>query len=232
MDSLDYWRLCDEVSVVDAALLIVGEEPSVQREYNERWDADKRPLGYDAAKTAIGNAILGGRLAATIRRDAHERGYDEEPRQSEGKRKDGIKTIIYQNEPNWCMTTVKVEDLKAWLLSRGFKTGFFFADHIDAPSYLDTAHPCYAPKLAAAVDAWQAIASDEALLNGKTPKQAIEKWLRENASRFGLSDDDGNPNKDGIEQISKVANWRPEGGAAKTRGNPPTPKKTNKNADF
>ena len=28
MDALDYWRLCDELSVVQAALLIVDEDPS------------------------------------------------------------------------------------------------------------------------------------------------------------------------------------------------------------
>ena len=28
MDVFDYWRLCDQLSVVQAALLIVGEDPS------------------------------------------------------------------------------------------------------------------------------------------------------------------------------------------------------------
>jgi hypothetical protein len=28
MDALDYWRLCDYLSVVQIALLIVGEDPS------------------------------------------------------------------------------------------------------------------------------------------------------------------------------------------------------------
>jgi hypothetical protein len=27
-DALDYWRLCDELSVVQAALLVVGKDPS------------------------------------------------------------------------------------------------------------------------------------------------------------------------------------------------------------
>jgi hypothetical protein len=42
------------------------------------------------------------------------------------------------------------------------------------------------------------------------------KWLRENASEFGLSDDDGKPNETGIEETAKVANWQPGGGAPKT----------------
>jgi len=28
MESLDYWRLCDELNVIQAALLIQGEDPS------------------------------------------------------------------------------------------------------------------------------------------------------------------------------------------------------------
>jgi hypothetical protein len=57
MDSLDYWRLCDEVSVVQAALLIVGEDPSESQDYIDNWEAGNRPKGYDAAKTALANAI-------------------------------------------------------------------------------------------------------------------------------------------------------------------------------
>ena len=72
-------------------------------------------------------------------------------------------------------------------------------------------------------------------IDGKTPKQAIEKWLREHASEYGLTGADGNPVVAAIEQISKVSNWRPEGGAAKTptppqvKNNPTTPEKHNTN---
>jgi hypothetical protein len=233
MESLDYWRLCDEFSVINAALLIVGEDPSNSIEYIQGWKAHICPDGYFAAKTALINAIYGKRLNATLRYPARVLLDGEYEKIGEKILEQGNEfEIAIKDVPDWGQTTIKVEDLRSWLISRGFKTGFFFADHVDAPDYLDKSHSCYAPKLAAAVDAWQAIASDEALLDGKTPKQAIEKWLRENASRFGLSDDDGNPNKDGIEQISKVANWRLEGGAAKTRVNPPTPRKPSKDHDF
>lgn len=83
---------------------------------------------------------------------------------------------------------------------------------IDAPDYLDPMNPRYAPKLAAAVRAWQAVTDP----NGKHPKQALAKWLREHATEFGLADDKGKPNEDGIEQVAKVANWKPGGGAPKT----------------
>ena len=59
---------------------------------------------------------------------------------------------------------------------------------------------------------------DEKLLKGKTAKQALERWLRENAAGYGLSDEDGNPNAKGIEECAKVANWQHKGGAPKTPG--------------
>jgi len=60
MESLDYWRLCDELTVVQAALLVVGEDPSSTQSYVEEWDPEKRPEGYEAAKAAISSALLGG----------------------------------------------------------------------------------------------------------------------------------------------------------------------------
>src|SRR5262249_59629063 len=40
MDALDYWRFCDEVSVVQAALLIVGEDPAASQEYIADWEPE------------------------------------------------------------------------------------------------------------------------------------------------------------------------------------------------
>jgi hypothetical protein len=77
----------------------------------------------------------------------------------------------------------------------------------------------YAPKLAAAVRAWNKVTSDPTALNGKTPKKALEIWLRKHANEYGLTNKDGNPNELGIEEICKVANWKPSGGATPT----PTP---------
>ncbi|CAJ0770188.1 hypothetical protein R8510_00347 [Ralstonia chuxiongensis] len=78
--------------------------------------------------------------------------------------------------------------------------------------FLDPDHPRYAPKLAAAVSAWRAVDGGK----GASPKQAIAKWLREHADEFGLADASGKPNETGIEEVAKVANWQPTGGAPKT----------------
>ena len=56
---------------------------------------------------------------------------------------------------------------------------------------------------------------------GKTPKQALLKWLREHAAEYDLTDDEGNPQEKVIEELGKVANWKPEGGASSTPTSPP-----------
>src|ERR1700730_13033612 len=69
MDALDYWRRVDELSVVQAALLIVDEDPSGTQ--HERGPGN-RPKGYDAAKhreeedimTISRRSVLSGALAA------------------------------------------------------------------------------------------------------------------------------------------------------------------------
>jgi hypothetical protein len=85
---------------------------------------------------------------------------------------------------------------------------------VDCADYLNPKHPRYAPKLAAAVRAWQAVTEP----NGKHPKQALSKWLRDHAKEYGLVDDKGKPTETGIEEAAKVANWQPGGGAPKTPG--------------
>jgi hypothetical protein len=66
MEKLDYWRLCDELSVIQAALLIVGEDPSSNLGYVEDWDLHERPEGYEAAKTAISNALRSGAIKGKV----------------------------------------------------------------------------------------------------------------------------------------------------------------------
>jgi hypothetical protein len=63
---LDYWRLCDELSVVQAALLIVGQDPAGMQEYVDKNNPQDRPTGYDAAKTAISNALRSDAIAGHV----------------------------------------------------------------------------------------------------------------------------------------------------------------------
>lgn len=210
MDDFEYWRLCDELSVNQAAHLTIGMRPGEVEAMNAggaeltTGSLAAYQTNLQAALAAIGNAILGGRLAGQIRFEV-------------GSTWDDVAECMVEvatDHPDWDRTTVLVEDLKAWLWSRGARSGFFFPDEANNPDYLNPSHPRYAPKLAAAVRAWLAVNDPR----GKSPKQALTKWLRENAAEFGLSDDDGNPNQTGIEEVAKVANWQLGGGAPKSPG--------------
>lgn len=215
---MDFWRLCDELSVVQAALLIAGEDPSSIAEYVENWSAQDKPTGYEAAKSALKHAVLSGRINAIIRHASFPRGWEEEP--VEGERiiiHEDRRQYIFKAEPDWHNTTILVDDLKAWLKERGFDSGFFFPTQQQGlPDYLNPHNSYYAPKLAAAIEVWNAISSNETMHKGKTPKQAMLKWLRENAAHYGLTNDDGRPSEQAIEEIAKIANWNPKGGAPKT----------------
>lgn len=198
-DDLDYWRLCDELSVYEAALLTVGQSPS--KWFNaEQLNTDKQPRGYGAARTAIRNALRSKKIEGTIEPE-YTNGFNGDPEPVTG-------TI------NLHTSRVEVESLKTWLVSRGFQRGFFFPTSDEAPDYLNVNNRRYAPKLAAAVRAWLAVTET----GGRTPKQALSKWLREHAAAFDLTDEDGTPNETGIEEAAKVANWQPGGGAPKTPG--------------
>lgn len=205
MEGLDYWRLCDELSVIQAALLVVGEDPSVTQESVDSWSPENRPKGYDAAKAALTNAVISKRLSARV-----VQLYDEDGR------------IL---GTDWHGTTIEVRLLREWLMSRGIGTGFFFPKPVAGPDYLNPFHPSYSPKLAAAVTSWKAISADPSLRNGKSVKQALIIWLRQHANDFELSKADGHPNEQGIEEIAKIANWDLKGGAPKTpdHSDPPIP---------
>jgi len=205
MDGIGFWKHCEEISVVQAALLAVSCDPAKNAKV-ESWEVDERPDGYEALATLIKNAILSDKLKA--------------------KRKFLKIRIIYNqyDEPedfpsddlDWHATLVNKQDVIDLLASRGFKQGFLFDDAEHKPLYLDASHEFYAPKLHIAIQAWQAIQSNPERLKGRTAKQAITVWLNENAARLRLLKEDGMPNSQAIEEIAKITNWGTKGGAPKT----------------
>lgn len=252
MNGLDHWRICEALSIIQAALLFIGLDPSEDgvEENVEEWHASKRPPGYTAMKCALVNAIQGGQLSATLRyrgrkmREEIFEQYDVEYADAiEGPGLDEIEirktwllkaeaprvvqidsntpaeyengpVLICEKFPNWYYSTVKVDDLREWLRGRGISSGFFFSEPKSEREYLDKQHERYAPKLAAAVSAWE----NAKVMPGKSPKSQLQKWLREHAANFGLTDKEGKLNQLGIEDVAKVANWQPSGGAPKTPG--------------
>lgn len=234
------WNLADPLTVPQAAALLAGVDPNAVRFNSEggAWFDDPETgltdsRGIQWVQTAFAgmtNAILAGNLKVKIVHDSRpidngdaqnlldmmEDGELFSPGYEHvcGDDEKFVNGYFVKNDPNWCKTMVGVDSLRQWLASRGFHKGFFFPTASDAPDYLDPQNPRYAPKLAAVVRAWQAVAD----LNGKTPKQMLKKWLREHAAEFGMTDEEGNPYENGIEEAAKMANWQPLGGAPKTPG--------------
>ncbi len=205
---LDYWRLCTDFTVVQAALIICGHSPEDLQWAVERRPESNCPAGYVAVRTALRNGLASGRLQASDLRFEID---------------DSGETGRYIDLHN---TTISAQEVDRFLKASGMVCDFF--DRSDLPHALPALDARQMPKkLAAAVKAWAAVSSDPSRLRGKSPKQALEAWLLEQASELGLLNRKGEANRTGIEEICKVANWKPEGGATPTPSvtveNRPTP---------
>jgi hypothetical protein len=205
LEPLDYWRLSDVLTVLQAALLLVGEDPS-QSANVENWEVSKRPAGYEAVKWAIVRGLQAKTILGTERPFTRTVHHEDESY---------VEELEISGSVDVATSTVHVGSLRDWLRERGFTEGFFFPAKQPEFEFLDRKHPRFAPKLAAAVKAWRTMADVE-MTKGKSPKQALMKWLREHALEFGLTDEEGKPNETGIEEIAKVANWAQSGGAPRT----------------
>lgn len=75
-------------------------------------------------------------------------------------------------------------------------------DPLRSRIYLDPKHPRYAPRLAAAVNAWLAVTQ----ANGGSVKDAIRKWLREPARQH--QSNNAMPRHSGAHLTTKVKSWR------------------------
>ena len=62
----DYWRLNDELTVNQAAFLIVGIDPDSESGVKSRdWRKDERPAGYGAATQALTRNLKNGIIKGT-----------------------------------------------------------------------------------------------------------------------------------------------------------------------
>ncbi len=239
MEELDYWRLCEELNIVQAALLVVGDDPTTA-EYIENYNVEGRPKGYEAAKTAISGGLKNfvryekehydleekTDCLRTEHSNAPDLVMENEDYLSSLDSRSISGTLVQESEDDMngnnigfiegtidvYKSMVNADSLKQWLRLKGFTTGFFFPEKVETMDFLDPLNPRYAPKLSAAVKAWQAVTD----AGKRSPKQALDKWLREHAAEFGLTNDEGKPIEQAIEECSKVANWNMRGGATKT----------------
>ena len=200
-----YWRLSTSLTIRQAALLAIGIEPSSEAgACCEQRKEHERPAGYEAVKRAIASAVRNGNVKGKIQAVlAHDI--------------NGNECGEVTGSTDFDLSEVDFESLVKFFAWRNIRPPFFFPDQDSGetsgiPDYLNPEHPRYSAKLAAAVSAWEAVTDPE----GRHPKQALEKWLRENAGHFGLTNEQGNPIKQAMDECSAVANWMPGGGAPKT----------------
>ena len=201
--ALDVWRWCDELTIMQAALLANGVDPSNEGCHVENLDIDKRPGGYEAAKHAISRALMTGKIKGEA--------FPKTSRDMNGNEYPLEGTIDVQN------SNIDVESLKAWLeTERGVRPTFFFpaVESKITPNYMNPKHPRYSPKLAASVKVWQAM-EDGNLLRGRSVLTAMSDWLETSYKELGLIWK-GEINNSAIADCAKIANWKTEGGATKT----------------
>lgn len=179
MDRLAEWRLCEELDIVQAALLTAGHDPAGAEMHVETMDPALRPHGYDAAKQAISLALCRGEIVGSWIRKLQ---YD----------LNGDYVGVDEESVDVIESKVQVASLRRWLSSRGVSAGFFFPVHRADP--LDPLHPMHSHALAAAVLAWQAKAS------GEDPAA----YLRKNAARLGICAADEAPDAGTLAAILKL----------------------------
>lgn len=193
MRGIDYWRLSDELTIIQAALLICGYDPTELQD-SLRYSGKIPPDGYIAIKHALSTAVKSKALNSKVTKVMDERSGE-----------------YYPDDD---LALIEVNAIRKWLSAKGIKKHFFFFPEGIEDEFLSEDHPRYSPKLAAAVRAWKAM--EGGTLKGKTAKQSVTKWLRLHAESYGLTDDDGKPMETAIGEIAKIVNWNPKGGAPST----------------
>jgi hypothetical protein len=98
---------------------------------------------------------------------------------------------------------VEMDSLRRFMGERGIEMSSRCGNKVSLP-----------PKLLAACKAF--MATESLPLKGKTRKQLITQWLTEHAAEHGLVDKKGNRIESAIEEIARIANPDPLGGAPRT----------------
>jgi hypothetical protein len=200
MDRIERWKLAEELTAYQIALLIAGYDPAeFERDRPQDWPDEVRQ-DMSPFLNALMNAARNEKL------EFHPVKYEDS----------------YNSDIDWEASTINIASLCDWLRRRNFQDGFFIPATEEIDEIADPSGEFYAPKLAAAVRAWREVTANPEALRGKPPKKSLEIWLRKHANEYGLTSQDGNPNKLGIEEICKVSNWKPAGGASPTPVSAPT----------
>jgi len=110
LDELHAWKLHDTLTIVQAALLMAGVDPAGEQDYVLQNQEINRPANFTAYFEAIKSSIRSEKLKA-----------DFEFYGGSGN--------SYE-EVNWGESIIDAEELRAWLLLKGFKSAFFFGEEV------------------------------------------------------------------------------------------------------
>ena len=233
MNEMDLWRLTPHYTIVEAAALIIGADPEcvyLIDDYEDTRDfyvngehSNKFHPVYTAIKRSLINKSLNCANTDTLMEALeHMRPPQQQLAQGEPQ-PERIKLVMKLESltPSVCQSQaiLSASEIKTWLKKEGFTTGFFFpnANVNNVPDYLNKDHPCFTPKLYAAIRVWEGVALDGD--NYGKPKQRMTKWLEARAADLGLihevsgpSYEKGDLKSTAIEQICSVANWNQDGG--------------------
>ncbi|WP_156929532.1 hypothetical protein [Paracoccus sp. J55] len=243
ISEIDLWRLADDFSVINAATLVAGLWPG-ERLYDEQYEAyafqsdrtGEKLSRFNAVLQSMKASILSNKLEARMAFPARVRnGFEDmgsyQPDElhipqlplllcieNGGKLLAAVNgqwkidsEVFVRSTPDWEETYVEAEELKRWLKARGVFPPFFFPQG-DENGIMNADNPRYSAKLACALAAWKEVAAPR---KGRSVKQSLKDWVISNGVRFGLGED-GVVSDTAAEEIAKIANWNPKGGATPT----------------
>ena len=140
-----YWRLAAELTIRQAALLIIGIEPSSEIGTNcEDWKEHERPDGYEAVNQALISALrkklINGEWIPVMEYDINGNECGERAGTTDINR-----------------SCLEFDSLVGFLTARNLRPPFFFppdASTSGEPDYLNRKHPRHSDELEAAVRVW------------------------------------------------------------------------------
>lgn len=195
------WLLAEDLTIRQAAILLLNEDPERFPLAEYPTCQDHVPLGYEAARQVLVSALMANKV--------------------EGRQEWKVETGIgynsneaYENvlEGNVCAdkSTVNMDSLKAWLASKNVSVEQFAGLSDTSDDFLNRDDLAYSPKLAATIAAWRHVKNNP--INGLSVKQQLTNWLTNNSARYWPDGIDPKVTDTFIKEAARLANWDSEGG--------------------
>jgi hypothetical protein len=124
MDKIDRWKLADELTAYQIALLIVGYDPSEFEDDQPHMWPNEVKQDISPFINAIKNAAISNKL------DIRQVRYEE---------------VDHGDDTDWTETTINIDGLCDWMRLRNFQDGFFIAAHSEIDRLADPSGDFYAP---------------------------------------------------------------------------------------